>query len=103
MNILDFDGPKPDEILCRIYLPEQKACFGGMLALNGIDGSILWKISTPHEIRAISCAFDLNGDHVPDCLGVGPFGTLAAVNSLNGRILWDDESLDINKSMQKIL
>lgn len=41
------------------------------MALNGKDGTVIWKTYTLHEIFAVNCEQDVNGDKIPDCLVAG--------------------------------
>ena len=60
--------------VCDIYFSGQQPCFGGVLALNGKDGSELWRHWTAHEVYAVNCNEDLNKDGVKDCLVAGRAG-----------------------------
>lgn len=42
-----------------------------MLALDGQTGNEIWRHYSAHEIFAVNCNVDLNGDNVKDCLGGG--------------------------------
>lgn len=49
-------------------------CGGGLIALNGTTGEIVWRRWLPHAVFIIYCTFDVNGDAVPDCLATGKAG-----------------------------
>lgn len=66
----------------------RRSCFGGVLALDGRDGRVLWEASAPHEVYALNCEKDLTHDGVPDCVAAGRFGAFLAINSVGGNILW---------------
>ncbi|CAG7820626.1 unnamed protein product [Allacma fusca] len=82
------DGLDVPEFVCDIYFPGQNPCYGGVLALNGKDGSELWRHWTAHEVFAINCNEDLNKDGMPDCLVAGRAGVFCALNSKDGKIIW---------------
>lgn len=49
-------------------------CKGGVIALNGKNGSILWKQWMNDSIFSVSCNADINKDGTNDCLIVGKKG-----------------------------
>ena len=59
------------------------------MALEGKTGELLWMTSTPHAITSIICNKDISGDHVPDCVGAGRWGTVVAVDSAKGTKMWE--------------
>jgi len=106
------DGYEVPEIVCDIYFYGQKPCFGGVLALNGRDGSELWRQWTAHEVFALNCNEDITGDGIRDCVMGGragvrnsqskvltyvttglfyshTFQVFGAVNGKDGQLLWD--------------
>lgn len=75
-TILGADGYGVPEFVCDIYFSGQNPCFGGVLALDGRDGSELWRHWTVHEVYAINCHEDINGDNIRDCLVAGRAGVM---------------------------
>ncbi len=78
------------------------------MALNGRTGSVIWTRWSKHEIFALNCQGDLNGDGTTDCVAGGRAGVktihpkpqgqvktikyfqvLFALSGLNGAILWE--------------
>lgn len=41
------------------------------MALDGKTGNEIWRHYSAHEIFAVNCNVDLNGDGIKDCLGGG--------------------------------
>ncbi|KAI3382253.1 hypothetical protein SNEBB_011435 [Seison nebaliae] len=90
------------QIECLIYFPEivqqqidektedkRLNCGGGILAINGQTGEILWKkYSHSHEIYSLNCQVDLDGDEIKDCLAAGRGGTFEAISGRNGKKIW---------------
>ena len=81
----------PSEV-CEIYLNQSRRsggnCGGGVMALDGQDGSILWSTYTPHELFAVNCNLDITGDGIKDCFLGGRMATFVAVDGSNGNMLW---------------
>lgn len=46
-------------------------CEGGVTALNGTNGNILWRRWMNDTIFSLTCSADVNGDDLFDCLVVG--------------------------------
>lgn len=69
-------GPVP-EYACPLYFGGRQApCLGGVLALDGRNGSILWRHWAAHLVSNIDCEIDLTGDKIRDCLSSGDNGVL---------------------------
>ncbi|ELU01119.1 hypothetical protein CAPTEDRAFT_94391 [Capitella teleta] len=83
------EGYNVPNIVCDIYFGGKHPCLGGLLALDGRTGEELWRHYTPHEIFSVTCEEDLNRDGQADCVIAGRVGTMEAVNSLNGQMLWN--------------
>ncbi|XP_055329557.1 uncharacterized protein LOC129582151 isoform X2 [Paramacrobiotus metropolitanus] len=82
------DGYNVPAVICDIYFDGQHPCFGGVMALDGRDGTLLWQANTEHEVFALNCNADLNGDGAKDCVAGGRAGVLLAIDSRNGSRLW---------------
>lgn len=46
------------------------------MAVNGLNGVLLWSIATAHELFASNCNLDINSDGIKDCV----FGGRMAVS-----------------------
>ncbi|RWS24922.1 PQQ-like domain containing protein, partial [Leptotrombidium deliense] len=64
-------------------------CGGGIMALEGKAGSILWIRYMKHELFAVNCNQDLTEDTIADCVVGGRMASLFAINGANGDIIWD--------------
>lgn len=49
-------------------------CQGGVMALNGSNGKLLWKHWLSHTVFSLSCTADINIDNITDCLVTGKGG-----------------------------
>ncbi len=61
----------------------------GIMAYNGVDGSLLWKRSSRNEVFGSAIFQDLTADGIDDVIIVGREAQLLAINGTNGDLLWD--------------
>lgn len=64
-------------------------CTGGVLALNGLTGAVLWQKWTAHTIFSVFCTTDLNNDTNVDCVASGRGGLIIAIDGKNGSTIWE--------------
>ncbi|CAD5120332.1 DgyrCDS8906 [Dimorphilus gyrociliatus] len=77
-----------DPVVCDIYFNSKKPCGGGVLTLDGKTGEEIWRVYTEHEIFALNCQEDLDGDSWKDCVCGGRGATLLAFSPKRKRIIW---------------
>lgn len=63
-------------------------CEGGILALNGVTGLVIWQRWTAFNVFSMFCNVDLNGDQKNDCVASGRGGLIIAVNGETGNLMW---------------
>ncbi|XP_044747625.1 uncharacterized protein LOC123308894 [Coccinella septempunctata] len=78
----------PPDIFCSIFMGVSPPCEGGIIALNGVTGEILWRYWTNDTIYSIHCSEDVNKDGLNDCLLFGTKGTISLIDTRNGTALW---------------
>lgn len=61
----------------------------GIMAYNGIDGSLLWKRSSRNEVFGSAIFKDITSDGINDVIIGGRDAQLLAINGTNGALLWD--------------
>ena len=61
----------------------------GVMAYNGLDGSLLWKRSSRDELFGSAIFQDLTSDGIDDVIISGRSGQLLAINGLDGSLIWD--------------
>lgn len=61
-------------IFCPIFMGVQPPCEGGIVALNGVTGDIIWRQWFNDTIFSLHCTSDINGDMQNDCLVTGMEG-----------------------------
>jgi hypothetical protein len=74
---------------CTLPNGQSDLCEGGLMALNGLNGDVMWKYWTPYTIFSLFCKFDINDDRINDCIASGPGGLLHAIDGKQGKLLWD--------------
>lgn len=70
----------PDEIFCPMFMNVASPCGGGVIALNGLNGSVIWKKHLPYLVYTVFCSNDLNGDDINDCIVTGNKGVRLVLN-----------------------
>ncbi|MGK7395333.1 MAG: outer membrane protein assembly factor BamB family protein [Candidatus Cyclobacteriaceae bacterium M3_2C_046] len=61
----------------------------GVLAINGRDGSLLWRKSCRNQMVGSAIFKDLNEDEVPDVLIGGRSAQFMAISGTDGKIIWE--------------
>ena len=61
----------------------------GIMAFNGLDGSLLWQRSAPNEIFTSAIFQDINMDGIPDIFIGGRDAQFYAINGANGSLIWE--------------
>lgn len=74
---------------CTMSRGQMDLCEGGVLALNGVSGDVMWKFWSSFAIFSLFCKFDINNDRTNDCIISGPGGLLVALDGKSGRLLWE--------------
>ncbi|XP_026286303.1 uncharacterized protein LOC113211963 isoform X1 [Frankliniella occidentalis] len=82
------DGRNVPDFVCTLYFGRDPPCLGGIVALNGKTGEILWQHWTRRPVFSVDCSADLTKDGVDDCLVGGKGGLLHVVNGHDGSLLW---------------
>lgn len=77
-------------------------CGGGVLAINGKNGEILWQRWTTFTVFSIICSSDLNNDTKIDCVAAGRGGLLLAINGETGSILWELKYFSVLESISEL-
>ena len=67
-------------------------CHGGVLALDGKTGAILWERMTPNGLYAIACLVDVTGDGDTDCFVGGRYGDFAVLERHTGAAIWSSRT-----------
>ncbi|PAA71893.1 hypothetical protein BOX15_Mlig025309g1 [Macrostomum lignano] len=87
------DSLTPIEANCRVYYDNYKTgyCAGGIMAVDGRDGSVIWSQFVQHEPFALTCETDLNKDGQSDCVLSGRGGLMSAHDGRTGQTIWSSK------------
>ena len=87
-RVTDLNGDGVGDIVFGAGREEFKACDSAVIAVNGVDGKILWKVSNVDHIFGSAALKDLNNDGIQDIFIGGRSATLLAINGKTGKIIW---------------
>lgn len=68
----------------------------GIMAINGNDGTLLWKRPARNEVFGSALFLDITNDGIKDVFMVGRQAQLLAINGQNGALLWDYFPYNVN-------
>lgn len=57
-----------------MYFGQSGPCAGGVLALDGKTGALLWQEWLKRSVLKLDCSYDVTQDDVNDCLVSGESG-----------------------------
>lgn len=84
----DLNGDGILDVVIGAGLNEYLNTDYGVLALNGANGTLLWKVEAPDQIVGSPVFVDLNRDGVEDIIIGGRSHSLMAIDGKSGSILW---------------
>jgi hypothetical protein len=68
----------------------------GIMAVNGHDGTLLWKRPARNEVFGSALFLDITNDGIKDVFMVGRQAQLLAINGQNGSLIWDYFPYNVN-------
>lgn len=68
----------------------------GIMAYNGLNGSLLWKRPSRNEVFGSAIFQDITGDGIKDVFITGRQAQLLAINGANGSLIWDYFPYSVN-------
>jgi outer membrane protein assembly factor BamB len=87
-RVTDLTGDGVGDIILGAGREEFQSCDSAVIALNGVNGKLIWKVSAVDQIFGSAALKDLNGDGVEDAIIGGRSAELWAINGKTGAILW---------------
>jgi glucose dehydrogenase len=83
---LNQDGIKDLVIGCSKKEFEKQD--SGVMAINGANGKVLWKVQARDQMFGSANFLDINRDGIPDVIIGGRAAELKAIDGKNGKIIW---------------
>jgi hypothetical protein len=68
----------------------------GIMAFNGVNGSLLWKRGSRNEVFGSPLFQDINNDGIKDVFITGRQAQLLGINGSNGQLIWDYFPYSVN-------
>ena len=88
--VADVNGDQVKDVIVGVGYEDTTYRFvSGVVALNGIDGSILWNIRRKYDIYGTAKMLDTDNDGIDEVIFVGRIGEFFAVNSKTGELKWE--------------
>ncbi len=72
------------------------ASLNGIIAVNGANGTLLWKRPARNEVFGSAVFQDITNDNIPDVFITGRQAQMLAINGANGELLWDYFPYNVN-------
>lgn len=68
----------------------------GIMAVNGLNGTLLWKRPARNEVFGSALFRDITNDGIKDVFIAGRQAQLLAINGQNGNLIWDYFPYNVN-------
>lgn len=68
---------------------ENDSSINGVIALNGDNGNVLWRVPSPNQIFGSAIFQDITGDDIPDVFINGRDAQFMAINGSSGEVIWE--------------
>lgn len=74
-NVAELDDINDGDKMCAEFFDKSAGpCSGGVIALDGKTGEIIWHRWLRRLVLAIHCEFEITGDFISDCIATGKGG-----------------------------
>ncbi|XP_012162014.1 uncharacterized protein LOC101461950 [Ceratitis capitata] len=74
---------------------DEVPCEGGVIAVNGATGSLLWQTWSVANVFSLLCTLDINIDGYPDCVAAGRLGMIFAIDGRSGNSIWEFREMEV--------
>lgn len=95
-SVVNLSSPRPvdlnaDGVLDLVYGcgTDGAQSSNGILAVDGLDGSLIWRRPARNEVFGSAIFRDITGDGVQDVFITGRQAQLLAINGADGQLIWD--------------
>jgi len=88
-RVIDLTGDGVKDIVLGSGRQEFSACDSAVIALDGVNGKLLWNVHARDQIFGSANFLDINNDNTPDVLIGGRSAEFMAINGKTGEIIWE--------------
>lgn len=100
-RVSDLNGDGTKDIILGAGRLEFEACDSAMLAIDGKDGSMLWRVPAIDQIFVSAGLLDINEDGIEDVFLGGRSSELKAINGKTGEVFWAFDTLTYSEGGNK--
>jgi outer membrane protein assembly factor BamB len=87
-RVTDLTGDGIGDIIFGAGREEFKACDSAVIALNGLNGEVLWRVPSVDHIFCSAMLMDITNDQVDDIFIGGRSAEFMAIDGRTGKVLW---------------
>ncbi|MBA4054203.1 MAG: hypothetical protein C0490_05775, partial [Marivirga sp.] len=87
-RVTDLNGDGVGDIIFGAGREEFKACDSAVIALNGVNGEMLWRVPSIDHVFCSAMLKDITGDKTDDIFIGGRSSQFMAINGKTGEIIW---------------
>ncbi len=87
-RVTDLNADGIGDVIFGTGRTEFHACDSAVIALDGKDGNMLWKVPSIDHLFTSPMFMDITGDQVPEVFMGGRSATLIAINGKTGDVIW---------------
>lgn len=88
-RVADLNGDGTGDIIVGAGSAEWEKSDSAILALDGRNGQLLWRVPARNQMVGSALLYDISGDGVPDVILGGRSAELRAVDGASGRVIWE--------------
>lgn len=87
-RVTDLNADGIGDVIFGTGRTEFHACDSAVIALDGKDGNMIWKVASIDHLFTSPMFMDITGDQVPEVFMGGRSATLMAINGKSGDVIW---------------
>ena len=87
-RVVDLNEDGVGDIVFGVGRTEFHTCDSAVIALDGVNGKMLWKVPSIDQIFGSASLMDITGDHVPEIFIGGRSAEFMAINGKTGAVIW---------------